>query len=45
MDMAGNVIKTGNTSNQVTISELQKGNYFIVLTNKVGTYQAKFMKM
>jgi transforming growth factor-beta-induced protein len=44
-DLAGNVIKKGSTSNEVIIADLKNGNYFIVLTNSSGTYQAKFMKM
>jgi uncharacterized surface protein with fasciclin (FAS1) repeats len=44
-DLAGNLIKTGNTQNEINVSDLQNGNYFIVLNNNSGTYRARFMKM
>ncbi len=44
-DLSGNLIKTGNTQNEINVSDLQNGNYFIVLNNNSGTYRARFVKM
>ena len=46
IDNKGTIVKTGKViNNEITISELEKGNYFINLTNNTGVYQAKFLKM
>jgi uncharacterized surface protein with fasciclin (FAS1) repeats len=42
----GSVVKSGKVvNNEISVSDLQNGNYFIQLTNNTGTYQAKFIKM
>ncbi len=42
----GSVVKKGNVvNNEISVSELENGNYFIQLTNNTGVYQAKFIKM
>ena len=42
----GSVVKSGKVvNNEISVSDLQNGNYFIQLTNNAGTYQAKFIKM
>ena len=46
VNAAGAVVKTGKVvNNEITISDLEKGNYFLRLTNNDGTYQAKFIKL
>jgi uncharacterized surface protein with fasciclin (FAS1) repeats len=42
----GSVVKSGKVvNNEISVSDLQNGNYFIQLTNNTGIYQAKFIKM
>jgi uncharacterized surface protein with fasciclin (FAS1) repeats len=42
----GSVVKSGKVvNNEVSVSDLENGNYFIQLTNNTGVYQAKFIKM
>jgi len=42
----GSVVKAGKVvNNEVSVSDLENGNYFIQLTNNTGVYQAKFIKM
>lgn len=42
----GSVIKSGKVvNNEISVSDLENGNYFIQLTNNTGVYQAKFIKM
>lgn len=42
----GSVVKSGKVvNNEVSVSDLENGNYFIQLTNNTGIYQAKFIKM
>ena len=42
----GSVVKSGKiVNNEVSVSDLENGNYFLQLTNNTGIYQAKFIKM
>ncbi|MDP5009827.1 MAG: fasciclin domain-containing protein [Crocinitomicaceae bacterium] len=42
----GSVVKSGKVvNNEVSVSDLDNGNYFLQLTNNSGIYQAKFIKM
>lgn len=42
----GSVVKTGNVlNNEISVSDLENGTYFLQLSNNVGTYQAKFIKL
>ncbi|MES2799693.1 MAG: fasciclin domain-containing protein [Bacteroidota bacterium] len=42
----GAVVKSGAVANnEISIAELEKGNYFLQLTDASGVYQAKFIKM
>ena len=42
----GSVVKTGKVvNNEITISDLENGTYFLQLSNNEGTYQAKFIKL
>ncbi len=42
----GSVVKSGKVvNNEVSVSDLDNGNYFLQLTNNTGIYQAKFIKM
>ncbi len=42
----GATVKSGKVeNNQISISELEKGNYFLRLSNNEGTFQAKFIKL
>jgi hypothetical protein len=46
LNAIGSVVKSGKVvNNEVSVSELENGNYFIQLTNNTGVYQAKFIKM
>jgi len=46
VNAAGAVVKTGKVvNNEITISDLEKGTYFLRLSNNEGTYQAKFIKL
>ena len=42
----GSVVKTGNVvNNEISVSDLENGTYFLQLSNNEGTYQAKFIKL
>jgi uncharacterized surface protein with fasciclin (FAS1) repeats len=42
----GSVVKTGKVvNNEITISDIENGTYFLQLSNNEGTYQAKFIKL
>ena len=42
----GSVVKSGKVANnEISVSDLEKGNYFIQLTSSTSIYQAKFIKM
>lgn len=42
----GSVVKSGKVvNNEISVSDLENGNYFIQLTNNTGVYQTKFIKM
>lgn len=42
----GSVVKSGKVANnEISVSDLENGNYFIQLTNSTSIYQAKFIKM
>ena len=42
----GSVVKTGNVlNNEISVSDLENGTYFLQLSNNAGTYQAKFIKL
>lgn len=42
----GSVVKSGKVANnEISVSDLENGNYFIQLTNSTSVYQAKFIKM
>ncbi len=46
VNAAGAVVKTGKVvNNEITISDLENGTYFLQLSNNEGTYQAKFIKL
>ena len=46
VNAAGTVVKTGKVvNNEITISDLENGTYFLQLSNNEGTYQAKFIKL
>jgi uncharacterized surface protein with fasciclin (FAS1) repeats len=46
LNAIGSLVKSGKVvNNEVSVSELENGNYFIQLTNNTGVYQAKFIKM
>jgi hypothetical protein len=42
----GSVVKSGKVANnEISVSDLENGNYFIQLTNSTSIYQGKFIKM
>jgi transforming growth factor-beta-induced protein len=46
MNMFGQTVLSGSTDNgSLNVSELEKGSYFINITNETGVFQAKFMKL
>lgn len=46
LNMAGSVVKSGKViNNEISISDIENGNYFIQLSSKEGIYQGKFIKM
>jgi uncharacterized surface protein with fasciclin (FAS1) repeats len=45
-NVVGAVVQSGKvTNNELNISNLENGNYFLRLTNNEGTYQTKFVKI
>lgn len=46
LNINGAIVKSGKVlNNEIPVSELENGNYFLKLSNSEGTYQAKFIKM
>ena len=46
LNINGSIVKSGKISNnEIPVRELENGNYFLQLSSKEGTYQAKFIKM
>lgn len=42
----GKIVSSGTvTNNEITVSNLEKGNYFVQLTTSNGVYQTKFIKL
>ena len=43
---AGAIVKSGQVmNNEIVVAELEKGTYFLQLTNNEGTYQGQFIKL
>jgi hypothetical protein len=46
INTVGSVVKAGKVANnEISVSDLENGNYVIQLTNSTSVYQAKFIKM
>jgi uncharacterized surface protein with fasciclin (FAS1) repeats len=46
INTVGSVVKSGKVANnEISVSDLENGNYFIQLTNSTSVYQAKFIKL
>ncbi len=46
LNINGAIVKAGKVvNNEIPVSELENGNYFLKLSNSEGTYQSKFIKM